>query len=130
MKILKLIGNMEFIVDDDEAESIAQLFGREQLIKLRCGEIINPKHIIAITSPDVVPYYDGFYRLDNDQRFFVRDGHRIYLEDIAGEKKVEYKPHPKYSAMVKRLAEKMRMMSDKNRTIVQEEVAIEERKLR
>ena len=96
MQIIKMFGNFEHIVKDDEADNVAKMWGDnpDRPIKLRNGTTISPKGIVEIGEPKKIAYYDG-YILEKGGRSFIRDGERIFLEteDYA---KIEYKEHPRY----------------------------------
>ncbi len=94
-----MFSGKEHIVEDDEAEKVADRFNSEKFIELRNGEIINPKGIEGIGKPSLLPYWHG-YLLNSDGRSFQRDGVRIYLE-TENFLEIEYKTNPKYFALEK-----------------------------
>lgn len=96
MKIITMFSKKEYLVEDDEAENVAKSYNSNQLLRLRSGELINPRGIESIGSPDAIPCWNG-YPLNPDGKSFMRDGERIYLEPH-NFKEVRYKLHPKYDA--------------------------------
>ena len=65
--------------------------------------------------------------MNKDGLSYNNDGRRIYLENKHSLDKIEYKPHPKYAAIKKLLTDKMAMLNNKDRTLISEQVAAEER---
>ena len=126
MKILKTYSS-EHIVNDKEIPVIIKNQNSDSFLLLDNGEYIKPKSIIAITDPELIPYWDG-HLLDKNGGSFMRDGQRIFLEAKDYEE-VEYKLHPKYIALQKIMIEKTKMISNKQQAEISEEVAREERSL-
>lgn len=106
MKILKTYSS-EHIVNDEEVKVIVENANSDNLLLLDNGEYIRPKSIIAITDPELIPYWQD-YILDKGGKSFMRDGQRIFLETKDFDE-VEYKPHPKYIAMQKILNNNKRL---------------------
>lgn len=97
MKIIKTNNHMlEFIVEDDEAENVASLFGKEVLIKLRSGDFINPKSITAIINPPLAPFVEveGKYIpvLKDGQSIVNWAGNVVKINPT----NIEYRVDPKY----------------------------------
>jgi len=124
MKIIKTYSS-EHIINDREVDTIVRNSNSNNLLLLDSGEYVRPKAIIAITDPELIPYWNG-YPLSGDGRSFVRNGERIYLQP-ENFKEVEYRPHPKYEAIRRKLMEKMKMLSDRQRAKASEEAAREMR---
>ena len=124
MKIIKTFSGLEFIVEEDEAENIASVFGKNSMVKLRSSEWINTKSIEAIANIDNIPTWNG-HLLSKNGDSFIREGKRVYLEK-ENYKEIEYTPHPRYVEMKKQF--KLKTLSNKSLTKVQEETAKEERK--
>ena len=118
----------EVVVSEEDAELIAANFGKEQLVKVKTGEWINTKSIEFIGEPELIAVWHD-YVLDKNQRYFVREGQRVYLEPHHYEE-IKYKSHPKYQIIKKVLMEKMKMVSDKEKLEVNMEVAKKERMMK
>lgn len=82
MKTLKLINGMEKIVQDDEAENIANMWLEDSSrpIRLRDGAVINPKSISMIDKCDQVEMW-SIYRVYETKagKFIQRDGNQCFL---------------------------------------------------
>ena len=102
-KILKTYSS-EHIVNDKEVSVIIKNQNSDSFLLLDNGEYIKPKSIIAITDPELIPYWDG-YMLDKGGKSFMRNGNRIFLESQDFDK-IEYKIHPKYEKIKQLLLEK------------------------
>lgn len=94
MKIVKTIGKLEFIVEDDEAKNIVLAFGKQTLVQLRSGAYLNPTTIAAIIDPPKIAFWGG-YRVCDDGKSFFRDGIRVYLEPKDFDE-IKYIDDPKY----------------------------------
>lgn len=125
MKIIVMYSGREYLVEDAEADEVAKNYNSDALLRLKSGERIAPKGIESICDLQLVPYWDG-HLLGKSGNSFMRDGQRIYLE-TKDYKDIEYNPHPKYEAMKQLLLNKTKMLSDKQRTEVSEEVSSRER---
>ena len=110
MKILTTFSGKEYILEDNEAENIKEIFKPNELISLRNGEAVNTSAIESIGSPELVPYWKE-YLLDKSGKSFIRDGRRIFLETQDFEN-IEYKLSPKYKAM--ELAQNIKLLNKKN----------------
>lgn len=110
-KILKTYSS-EHIVNDKEIPVIIKNQNSDSFLLLDNGEYIKPKSIIAITDPELVPYWNG-YLLDKSGNSFMRDGQRIFLE-TQDYKNIEYKTHPKYKKMKQLLLEKTNLNKQLN----------------
>ncbi|MEK6878580.1 MAG: hypothetical protein AABY22_03180 [Nanoarchaeota archaeon] len=128
MKIIRTFSGYEFVVSDNDAGIIASSFDSGKLVALKTGEIINPKSIELIGDPELIAVWKG-YTLDKNMRYFMRDNQKVYLEPKHYEE-IKYESHPKYQLIKKILMEKMKMVSDKEKSEVNMEVAREERKLK
>ena len=120
-----MFSKSEFLVENDEAENVAKSYGNGGLIQLRSGDYISTSGIESISDPDLVPHWDG-YLLEKSGNSFMRDGQRIFLE-TKDYKEIEYKLHPRYEQMKELLLSKTKMLSDKSRSEISEEVSREER---
>lgn len=94
MKIIKTTIKIDFIVEDDEAENIVKVFGKQTLVQLRNGSYLSPSTIAAIIDPPKVPYWGG-YRVCEDGKSFFREGVRVYLEPLHIAE-IKYLDDPKY----------------------------------
>jgi hypothetical protein len=94
VKIIKTIGRLEFVVEDDEAENIVKAFGTQTLVRLRSGAYLNPSTIAAVIDPPKIPYWGG-YKINEDGKSFFRDGKRVYLEP-ENYQEIKYLEDPKY----------------------------------
>jgi hypothetical protein len=102
MKILRLISNKEYFLEDDEADYIKQIIATSDFIPLSNGDLINAKAIERISEPDKKPHWN-YYPLSQDKEgnwYFYRDGKRVYLESHNLEE-IGYQDDPKYLTMPK-----------------------------
>lgn len=105
MKLLKTFKD-EFVIDDEEngkIEKLIELGTTSQLLKLKCGAIINMSIISSITDIPKIAYSQGGYPLEKNGRSFIRDGQRVYVEDL---NTIQYLPDPKYKEQFNLLKEK------------------------
>lgn len=101
MKLLNTFSKKEILIEDDEAENIKKsiLQGRG-FIELRLGDFINISSIESITEIPVIAFSQGGYQMSKDGRSFMRDGQRVYVDDLST---IQYLPDPKYKEQFKQL---------------------------
>ncbi len=105
MKILRTFSGQEFVLEDDEAENIIKVKNTgngKAFIGLRCGAYVDAAAIESISEIPLIPFSRDGHRLSKDGRSFVRDGQRVYVEDLEG---IQYLPDPKYKNIAKQLSD-------------------------
>ena len=81
-------------MDDDEFVIIKEMLKKPGLIELSNGDLINPISVSHVGEPDKRKFWDG-YPLDDEAKYFIRDGERIYLEGY-NYQDIEEREDPKY----------------------------------
>ncbi len=105
MKLLRTFDD-EFVIADEEMIVIDQAISAgdgSKLLKLRCGAYVNTSSIKSITDIPTIAYSQGGYPLNKDGRSFMRDGQKVYVEDL---RTIQYLPDPKYKEQFNLLQEK------------------------
>src|SRR3990167_8970405 len=95
MKLLKTFSNQEFIIGDDEVKIIIEIKNKDKkaFLELRCGAFVDTAAIESISDIPLRAFSESGYPLSRDGKSFVRDGQRVYVEDLDS---IRYLPDPKY----------------------------------
>ena len=95
MKLLKTFSNQEFVIDDDEVRIIIEIKNKDKkaFLELRCGAFVDTAAIESITDIPLRAFSASGYPLSRDGKSFMRDGQRVYVEDLDS---IQYLPDPKY----------------------------------
>jgi len=79
MKLITMFSKREYVVEDDEADKVAEASQGDGMIALRSGDYINPKGIESIGEVPKVQMYKGYF-VEKDGMSYYRDGERIRIE--------------------------------------------------
>ena len=115
------MSNLEFLMADDEAENVEKMWFEtpDKAIKLRCGASVNPKSIVAITDPDMIPTWGG-ETMNADGTMIQRDGNWLSLNEGQLEE-IRYVIAPKYRPMMRKIEDfgEIEIQDNKPRKAVQ-----------
>jgi len=83
MKSIKMMSKREFIISDEEVESIRKLIanGKVGLVGLKSGEIINLNSVESISEADTEPHYMGNRMSPDLTRVFVQGEWKLFAGD-------------------------------------------------
>jgi len=95
MKVIKMMGGSEKVIEDDEAENIMKSVNAAKFLKLRDGSLINVSSISMIDEPEKIALFRG-YVMDKGCTSYTNDeGKRMHIEKHHFQE-IKYITHPKY----------------------------------
>ena len=95
MKVIKMMGGSEKVIEDDEAENIMNSVNSAKFLKLRDGSLINVSSISMIDEPEKIAIFRGHTLSKSEESYINDDGKRMYLESHHYQE-IKHITHPRY----------------------------------
>jgi hypothetical protein len=88
MMQLNLFDGRKFPITEEEKQKIMLLGTDDSFIELSTGELVKLSAISSVTKPDMEKFWK-WHKLDKTGSYFIREGKRIYIDDIARQEIIE-----------------------------------------